>query len=648
MIMNHKEAKAICVLGMHRSGTSTVTRGLNLLGAYLGEENDLMKPLPENPEGFWERYDIYYLQNRILATMKRDWDATAPLPEGWHRSAEISPLKEELVALVKEKFCGKQLWAWKDPRTCLLLPLWKDVLAELGIELKILFVVRNPIDVARSLEKRNGFTLAKGLGIWFNHTITALKEAEGLDTVFLSYDSFLDSWETDLKRCAAGLALKWPVDEISLQTEMVTFMRRDLRHSVSGTDELIALKPPEPVIRLYMLLLDILSGNVALHAAAKMTKSNYQEFTSYAQLFEYDMAALADCRKLLEEKAVSTEMLPAFTELEKELDSRTEWAWKLNYEVKLLREQVASLKNTGVPLVFIIVLNWNGKDDTIECLSTLKMLDYPNFEIMVIDNGSTDGSEETIRSSFPSVYLIQTGKNLGYAGGNNAGIRYALEHGADYVWLLNNDTTVDPNALTVLVKTVQADPKIAFVGSKIYYYDQPNVIWCVGGMIDLAAGGRTDHPGMGQKDLGQFETIDDVGYVSGCSLLASRSAIKAIGLLPEEYFLYFEEADWNVAAQRQGYRTVLAPASQVWHKYADVGEYKDRFIYYSFRNRIQIVRKYAPRHVFKAIKVNMDLLAEHISNAPERALSLRWIAFLAHFDALLFRTGKARWHMLCK
>jgi len=300
------------------------------------------------------------------------------------------------------------------------------------------------------------------------------------------------------------------------------------------------------------------------------------------------------------------------------------------------------------PLVFIIVLNWNGKDDTLECLSSLQKLNYANIEIVVVDNSSTDGSEEAIRYSFPAVHCIQTGINLGYAGGNNAGIRFALDHGADYVWLLNNDTTVDPTALTALVEIAQTDPQIAFAGSKIYFYDKPNMIWCAGGTIDLADGGRTDHPGMGQEDKGQYDTIYDVGYVSGCSLLASRAAIASIGLLPEEYFLYFEETDWNVAAQRKGYRTVLAPASHVWHKYAEAGKYKDRFIYYSFRNRIQIVRKYAPRHVFKAFKVNLVLLAGHISSAPERAWSLRFIAFLAHLDVLLSRSGQAKWRTINK
>jgi len=332
--------RAICVLGAHRSGTSLITRALNLLGVWLGEEKDLMRPLPENPEGFWERLDFYHLQNRLLALMKRSWDATTPLPESWHKAAEVRPLKDELVALVKESFSGRLLWAWKDPRTCLLLPLWKDVLAELGIGLKIVFVVRNPLDVARSLEKRNGFTIDKGLGVWFNNTIAALQGIEGLEVVFLSYDRFLDDWETELKRCAAGLGITWPTDEPALRAEMEPFVRRDLRHGVSGLDELNAVAAPEPVIRIYTLLLEIMSGNVALHAAADM----YQEFFSYARLFEYDMAALADCRTLLEEMATSAEMFPAFGELKKELDTQTEWAWKLNDEVKSLRTQVASLQ----------------------------------------------------------------------------------------------------------------------------------------------------------------------------------------------------------------------------------------------------------------------------------------------------------------
>lgn len=344
--MSTNKSQSICILGAHRSGTSTVTRGFNLLGAYLGKDNDLMKPLPENPEGFWERYDVYYLQDRMLSALKREWASTASLPENWLRLDGIRPLRDELVELVRKNFSGQPLWAWKDPRTCLLLPLWKDVLAELGIGLKIVFAVRSPLDVARSLERRNGFSIDKGLGVWFNNTLTALHGIEGLEAVFLSYDSFLGDWEAELKRCATGLGIAWPADETSLQAEMASFVRRDLCHSHSDLENLRAVAAPDAVIRLYSLLLDILSGKVAPDDAVQMAGAMYQEFCSYSRLFDYDMAALADCRKLLEEKTLSAEMLPEFSELKKELDSRTEWAWKLDAEVKLLRERLSVLENS--------------------------------------------------------------------------------------------------------------------------------------------------------------------------------------------------------------------------------------------------------------------------------------------------------------
>lgn len=298
------------------------------------------------------------------------------------------------------------------------------------------------------------------------------------------------------------------------------------------------------------------------------------------------------------------------------------------------------------PLVYIIILNWNSKADTIECLQSLHKLQYPNFRVVFVDNGSTDGSEDAVRSAFSSVEVIQTGCNLGYAGGNNVGIRYALAHGADYVWLLNNDTVVAERALTHLVDTALNNLHTAFIGSKIYYHNSPKRIWCVGGSINIEAGGVTDHPGMGQEDAGQFEDVADVGYVSGCSLLASKEAIEDLGVLPEEYFLYFEETDWNVAAQRRGWRTLLAPASHVWHKYENAEEYNERFIYYSFRNRIHIVRKYSPRDVFKAVRVNWALMKNQISSSSGRSARILLFSFLAHFDALFLRYGKARWSVL--
>ncbi len=127
------------------------------------------------------------------------------------------------------------------------------------------------------------------------------------------------------------------------------------------------------------------------------------------------------------------------------------------------------------PMVYIILLNWNGWKDTVECVESCRKLSYPDVRIVIVDNGSTDGSETRLRERFPDLELIQTGANLGFAGGNNVGIRYALEKGAEYVWLLNNDTIADAEALSALVQAAEDDQTVGMVGSKIVYHDDPRI-----------------------------------------------------------------------------------------------------------------------------------------------------------------------------
>ncbi|MCK4830826.1 hypothetical protein KA005_84725, partial [bacterium] len=168
-------SKAIRILGMHRSGTSAITRAVNLLGVYLGEGKDIMAAGSDNPAGFWERNDIVELHDRILKPFKKSWGTALPLPDNWHLSKEMMPFRNELFELVKKDFGDKTIWAWKDPRTSILLDIWKDVLNELDIELNCVLVTRNPLDSAKSLEKRNGFSYDKSFGIWLNYNLTALQ-----------------------------------------------------------------------------------------------------------------------------------------------------------------------------------------------------------------------------------------------------------------------------------------------------------------------------------------------------------------------------------------------------------------------------------------------------------------------------------------
>jgi Predicted glycosyltransferases len=174
----------------------------------------------------------------------------------------------------------------------------------------------------------------------------------------------------------------------------------------------------------------------------------------------------------------------------------------------------------NLPSVAIIVLNWNGKEDTLECLASLKNIDYGNFQIIVVDNGSEDGSVTTISKHFPEVILLENCANLGYAGGNNTGIKWAIDHNIDNILILNNDTIVAPNILTAFLNAADVLPDESVLGAKIYYYDKPDTIWFAGGQwINYSKG--FIHLGSDQIDSPEFNSPNNVDYITGCALFAS-------------------------------------------------------------------------------------------------------------------------------
>jgi GT2 family glycosyltransferase len=247
---------------------------------------------------------------------------------------------------------------------------------------------------------------------------------------------------------------------------------------------------------------------------------------------------------------------------------------------------------TIAPLTYIIVLNWNGWQDTMECVESCSKLTYPNFQILIVDNGSTDGSVMQLHERFPAIELLQTGKNLGFAGGNNVGIRHALEQGADYIWLLNNDTIVDPSALSELVHIAQLDDNVGIVGSKIFYYGKPDVIWFAGGWIRYSTG-NCGHIGQQEKDKDRFEKVTEADYITGCSLLIKSNVINKVGLMDERFFLYYEDADWNLRVKEHKFKIYYVPSSKVWHKVSmAVGMGSPAAQYYLTRNSLLFTLKH--------------------------------------------------------
>ena len=273
---------------MHRSGTSTVTRAINLLGVQLGEPAKMMPPTPDNAEGYWEHLEFYDLQVRLLAKLGRSWDIAEPWPAGWLEAEAIQPFKAELAQLIAANFANQPLWGWKEPRTCLLLPLWREVLEKSGTKLSCLFVVRNPVDVAGSLFRRDGVPFHKALGIWFHYNIVALRDAAGLPTVFLSYERLLAAWEPELRRCAAALKLDWPKDELQHRVAMADFIKPGLRHHESAPEQVLEL--PQPVQELYHALMEASQqpGSTPSHGFAETVNRLARDFHGYASFFPRD------------------------------------------------------------------------------------------------------------------------------------------------------------------------------------------------------------------------------------------------------------------------------------------------------------------------------------------------------------------------
>lgn len=248
------------------------------------------------------------------------------------------------------------------------------------------------------------------------------------------------------------------------------------------------------------------------------------------------------------------------------------------------------------PKVVIVILNWNGKEDTLACLESVFAIDYPNFQVVVVDNGSSDDSVPAIRQAFPQACLIETGKNLGYAGGNNVGIRYALEHEAEYVFILNNDTKVAKDVLTHLVAEAEKDPQAAALGPVICYMDRPEIIWTAGEVFDKEFTCVHLHQGESLSRLKQGET-PYVDWITGAALFARASALQTIGLFDERCFLVYEESDWCFRARKQGLGCRIVPQAIVWHKVASSfgSESSPLRAYFSARNQLLFAERHLPK-----------------------------------------------------
>jgi len=242
--------------------------------------------------------------------------------------------------------------------------------------------------------------------------------------------------------------------------------------------------------------------------------------------------------------------------------------------------------------VVALVLNWNNLSDTLECVDSVRGSDYPNLAVWVVDNGSREDPSAVLQERYPDLRVLRNPGNFGYGGGNNVGLRRAIDAGAVYVLLLNNDAVVAPDCVRGLVAAVEADCRIGMATPRVFSYDRPTEIHWDGGVVDWESG---DVP-HDSRDLPVEAGIVRSEWLNGCSLLVRAATIRDIGLLDERYFLYFEDADWSVRAARRGWTNAVVLQARAWHKvHRSTGGFANPAIrFYYFRNRYLFAAAHRP------------------------------------------------------
>jgi GT2 family glycosyltransferase len=292
------------------------------------------------------------------------------------------------------------------------------------------------------------------------------------------------------------------------------------------------------------------------------------------------------------------------------------------------------------PSVAIIIVNYRGWHDTLECLASLRGLTYPNFRVYLVDQASDNSASQTVRDQFPEVRLIENPVNDGFAGGSNRGIQAAFKEGTDYLFLLNNDTTVAQNLLEPLVSLAESDARIGVVGPLILYYDEPEIVWSAGGRIN--ARGDVGQSNQGKLAVAISPEPQETDFIVGCGLLVKRTVLEKVGILDETYFLYFEETDLCARIRNAGYTILMQPASCLWHKVSrTAGQDSELTYYYMRRNHLLYMRRYGDSFL-PIVAGAIDIVRLALVFALRGQLKRSRILLRALWDFLTGNFGKAK------
>lgn len=266
------------------------------------------------------------------------------------------------------------------------------------------------------------------------------------------------------------------------------------------------------------------------------------------------------------------------------------------------------------PKASVVLVNYNGYKDTVDCLKSLSRVDYDNFDVIVVDNASTELPTKDEMAYIKSQALfLPVQHNLGFSGGNNIGIEQAIKNGAAYVLLLNNDTTVEPDFLKNMVEAAKNGRDVGIVTGKIRFFSRPDYIWFGGGYFDNRDG-KIGHERYNIKDNEQFNSpVRNISFASGCLMLIPIGAVQKVGLLEEKYFLYSEDTDYCCRIRKAGLNILFCEKAVIYHKVsASTGKNSDSMTYYTTRNKLYIARDFTTNRYSAYARITLQLLKDVI------------------------------------
>lgn len=630
--------RAICITGMHRSGTSLVARVCNLLGVDLGGEDDLMPPTPDNPRGYWESERISWFNERLLGRLGGNWKEPPFLESGWENAEALDPLRNEAREILSEHFGEAEIGGWKDPRMSFLLPFWRSVAP---IQRTVL-VLRDPREVAGSLTRRNELDDEAAAELWLRYTTAAwLNDPQRL---LVTYDAFFDGID-DVTQCLVE-HLRLPAPGPHNIDRIRGFFEPSLRHhrghaapspgsrmslavglfqaAREGRDslvhEIVALldeswKTVQQAERLERTLADRLETQQQTQKQQRVLEEHLQALEeqrdkalaenndlrgqlkrerSARKRVNEEFARLRARRSVRLSLAVAGSTRPAFQawrSLRKRRGSMAGSEDRITGPPQVsatpaeektlaerLRQTIPAVRLDRAPKVSIIMLNRNGERYLRRCLPVLAKTEYPNLELVVVDNASEDSSRDLINGAeLPfRIRLVENAENRSFSQGNNQGAEAAS---GDLLLFLNNDVEpVDPSWLAHMVAAWELPNTIA-VGARLVYPARPGLdnqgdilhpdLTLQHRGVDFTLGDgvpRGRNLGGGEDPLGARAAMSrHVPAVTAACMLISQKAFAEIGGFSEGYHYGSEDVDLCLKLRRSGAAIRYCAEAVLWH-----------------------------------------------------------------------------------